>query len=93
MTNKSAKLTKVQLELLGLLAHGPRYGFTNMGSINSLVARGLARKVKSKNTYGQKSFDWKITDAGRRLLPPPRKFDQSTSIDTPGFVETFRVHA
>jgi hypothetical protein len=85
------KLGKVQLELLELLASGPRYGFTNMRCINSLIAKGLARRVKSKNTYGQPAFDWVITAAGRRLLPPTRPFDQHSSQDTPGFVETFRV--
>jgi hypothetical protein len=92
VTMAKGKLTPVQRELLGLLATGPRYGFTNMATINSLVRKGLARKKPSRNTYGQKSTDWVITAKGRKLLPPPRKFDQSTSQDTPGFVETFRVH-
>ena len=82
MAKKPIKFTPVQRELLGLLARGPRYGFTNLRCINSLVAKGLARKVKS---------DWIITAAGKRLLPPPRKHDQSTSWNTPGFVEAFRI--
>lgn len=77
------KLTKGQQELLNMLALGPRYGFTDKRLINALVSKGLAR--------GLKSGDYKITAAGRRLVPPRRRFDQSTSQDTPGFVEAFRV--
>lgn len=77
------KLSNVQLELLQLLAHGPRYGFTNFKVINVLVENGLARKVRGG--------DFIITQAGKNLLPEPKKFDQSNSQDCPGFVEAFRV--
>lgn len=75
------KITKAQQELLDLLARGPRYGFTSMRLVNPLVEKGLARKVGD---------DVKITAKGKKYAAPPRKFDQSTSQDTPGFVETFR---
>jgi hypothetical protein len=51
--------------------------------VNALVRKGLARK---------KGDDWIITATGRRILPSLSKFDQSTSQNTPGFVEAFRVH-
>jgi len=76
------RLTPTQRELLGLLARGPRYGFTNLRCINSLVTRGLARKSGP---------DFVITAAGKKLVPPAAHFDQSNSQDCPGFVETFRV--
>ena len=77
------KLTKIQKELLDLLARGPRYGFTRWRVVNVLVKRGLARKLKNG--------DVQITAKGKRLASPPRKFDQSTSWNEPGFVEAFRV--
>lgn len=76
------KITKAQQELLDLLARGPRYGFTDLRLVNALVAKGLARHVRG---------DVMITAAGKKYVKPRRKFDQSTSQDTPGFVEAFRV--
>lgn len=77
------KLSKIQQELLDLLARGPRYGFTRWRVVNALVVRGLARKLKNG--------DVQITAKGKKLATPSRKFDQSTSWNEPGFVETFRV--
>jgi hypothetical protein len=82
------KLTPRQMELLVLLGRGPRYGFTDLRLVKALEAKGLARNKKAKNMAGE---DWMITAAGRRLLPKPRRFDQSTSQNCPGFVEAFRV--
>ena len=83
-----ADVTKRQMKLLVLLGRGPRYGFTDLRLVKALEAKGLARKKKAKNMTSE---DWVITPAGRRLLPGPQKFDQSTSQNCPGFVEAFRV--
>jgi hypothetical protein len=76
------RLTKVQRELLGLLASGPRYGFTDFRAINALVSKKLARKAGS---------DFYITAAGKKLVGERPRFDQRNSQDDPGFVEAFRV--
>lgn len=80
------KITKGQQKLLDMLvAHGPRYDFTDLRLVRALVSKGLARYVKG---------DCIITAAGKRAANPPRPrrpFNQHTSQDTPGFVETFRV--
>lgn len=46
-------------------------GFTRWRVVNSLVERGLARKLKTG--------DVQITAKGKKMASPPRKFDQSTS--------------
>lgn len=70
------------MELLTLLARGPRYDFTDKRLINALVKKGLARRSGE---------DWHITPAGKKIVPPRQAYDQRNSQDCPGFVETFRV--